>query len=1091
MQLRKQRLGQCNSRSGRHLALRFSGLASLLLGALLWPADQAAQQAGVAQTLTPQQAFERELLGGQTHTYQFQLLAGEYVKLTVSQRGIDVVLRVFGPNGEQLLESDGPGAAQSLETAALVAEVAGRYQLAIAAADKDAPLGRYEVQMSAPHPATPGERDEAAAERELEKGTRLLAQGAKETLEAALQHFDTARTLFHRLGNAGQEGNALNFMGILCLTRGETRRAIGYLNQAWEIQQHTGEPQAKAALLGNLAVAHNQLGEPVQAAERLQQAIPLMRAAADRGGEAKLRVSLGSVLQTLGQFEPALEALQQALVNFRALGDKGSEGVTLNNLGTLYRGLGEPARALDAFQQALPLLRAAGDKRVEAIALDNLGVLQRASGNFQAALESFQQALAQRRALGDKRGEGITLSNLGHMYQILGAAPQALVLQLQALPLLQATGDNHRRALALDRVGSAYRQMGELSQALAYHEQALPLLEAVGDQLAQAAVLKNIAWLKREQQDWPTARANIEQALTLLESLRANVNSPELRTSFLGSVAEYYEFYTDLLMQLHTVEPDAGYARTALESSEKARARSLLDLLGEARVNIRQGVETTLLEREQKLKNQLTVKLDQLTRLLNSKATAEQQRAARAAVDQLVAAYQQVQADIRQTSPAYAALAHPAPLSATAIQQLLDADTVLLEYALGERQSHLWVVTPDSLKAYALPPRAEIERQARRVYELLTARQPQPGRTAAQQLGRLKQAEAEYPAQAAALSRLLFGAVTEQLGKRRLAIVADGALAYLPLAVLPDPADVAQPLLATHEIVFLPSASTLAAIRRETAGRSQPPVGSVAVLADPVFEANDPRVLRLLSARHLRATRPGKLKTAAASSSTSPTALSAELGHALRSFHRPDKGSASVTPQSDLPRLPFSREEAEAIAALAPAGQVFKALGFQANRATVMTTDFGRYRLLHLATHGLLNAAHPELSGLVFSLLDDAGQAQDGFLRLHEIYNLRLPVEVVVLSACQTALGKEVRGEGLIGLTRGFMYAGAPRVAASLWQVDDLATAELMKRFYRSMLKEGLRPAAALRAAQLGLRQEKRYAAPFYWGAFVLQGEWK
>jgi CHAT domain-containing protein len=146
---------------------------------------------------------------------------------------------------------------------------------------------------------------------------------------------------------------------------------------------------------------------------------------------------------------------------------------------------------------------------------------------------------------------------------------------------------------------------------------------------------------------------------------------------------------------------------------------------------------------------------------------------------------------------------------------------------------------------------------------------------------------------------------------------------------------------------------------------------------------------------------------------------------------------------------------------------------------------------VHFATHGLLNSEHPELSGVVLSLVDEQGKSVDGFLRLHEIYNLNLPAEMVVLSACQTALGKEIKGEGLVGLVRGFMYAGSPRVVASLWKVDDVATAELMKHFYSGVLTEGMRPAAALRAAKVEMWKQKRWHAPYYWAAFELQGEWK
>ena len=256
------------------------------------------------------------------------------------------------------------------------------------------------------------------------------------------------------------------------------------------------------------------------------------------------------------------------------------------------------------------------------------------------------------------------------------------------------------------------------------------------------------------------------------------------------------------------------------------------------------------------------------------------------------------------------------------------------------------------------------------------------------------------------------------------------------------------------------------------AGR-QPAPKSVAVFADPVFRNDDPRI------------NPSQIRveTARAKQSPAPTGELAATSDIERSAR--DAGLNSFV------RLRFSRQEAEAIAAFAPQQKRLTALDFVASHETAQSADLSQYRIVHFATHGLLNSQQPELSGIVLSLVDERGQPQDGFLRLHEIYNLKLNADLVVLSACQTALGKEVRGEGLIGLTRGFMYAGAPRVVASLWRVDDRATAELMKRFYQGMLKEGLRPAAALRAAQVSMLKEKRWSAPHYWAAFTLQGEWR
>jgi CHAT domain-containing protein len=293
-------------------------------------------------------------------------------------------------------------------------------------------------------------------------------------------------------------------------------------------------------------------------------------------------------------------------------------------------------------------------------------------------------------------------------------------------------------------------------------------------------------------------------------------------------------------------------------------------------------------------------------------------------------------------------------------------------------------------------------------------------------------------------------------------------LQYVPFGALPSPKSsesaVKIPLIAEHEIVSLPSASVLAVLRQEAVGRKTP-IKTIAVMADPVFSVDDSR----FAAR-------GPKEVAAS-----------EQGSARAVVNRAAAESGVVS----LERLRFSRMEAEAISGLAPDNLKFKALDFAANRTAAMNSDLGEYRIVHFATHALINNEHAELSGVVLSLVDEQGRPQNGFLRLYDIYNLKLGADLVVLSACQTALGKEINGEGIVGLTRGFMYAGAPRVVASLWRIDDRATAELMKRFYTGMLREKLRPAAALREAQVSMLKEKRWQAPYYWSAFTLQGEWK
>jgi CHAT domain-containing protein len=548
--------------------------------------------------------------------------------------------------------------------------------------------------------------------------------------------------------------------------------------------------------------------------------------------------------------------------------------------------------------------------------------------------------------------------------------------------------------------------------------------------------------------------------------VRTSVKSQQLRATFLASAKNYYEFETDLLMRLHQQHPGDRYDAAALASSEKGRARSLLELLVESRAEIREGVDSALLAREQELRDSIAEKAEHQIRLLSAQHTDEAAEKASKEIDALTTEYEQVLARIRETSPRYAALTQPLPLSLKDIQtRVLDSETLLLEYSLGEERSFLWAITQDSISTFELPKRQDIEVAARKVYELVTERNRViKEETLAQRRLRMARSDEEYQRAASVLSDMILQPAVSQLKGKRLLFVGDGVLQYVPFASLPvptaGPASSYRPLILDHEIINLPSASVMAALREETAGRSRASK-TLAVLADPVFQNDDPRI--------------GNAESGKISADASTEAYRSAKESGLDSFVR----------------LRFTREEANEITRLVSSDKRLEALDFAASRANATSAALGQYQIVHFATHGLINNRHPELSGIVLSLVDDKGQAQNGFLRLYEIYNLKLGADLVVLSACQTAVGQEVRGEGLLGLTRGFMYAGAPRVVATLWQVDDRATSELMKRFYQKMLGEGLRPAAALKAAQVSMQSDKRWGSPHFWAAFTLHGDWK
>jgi CHAT domain-containing protein len=803
--------------------------------------------------------------------------------------------------------------------------------------------------------------------------------------------------------------------------------------------------------------------------EKYHEALELYRRARDRGLEALTLNNIGVVYDSLGEAQKALEKFNEALPLLRAVGDRREEATTLSNIGLVYRLLGETQKALEKYNEALPLFRAVGDRIREAGTLSNIGAVYWTLGETQKALEKQNESLSLSRAIGDRRGEAIALNNIGSVYRLLGETQKALDKYNESLLIRRAVGDRRGEAITLNNIGLIYASLGEAQKALEKHKEALLIFQEVGNRNGEATALLEIARGEQKRDNLTQARRIIEQAIALVESLRTNISGQGLRASYFANRQEFFESYIDVLMQTHKQNPAEAFDAVALAVSERARARSLLELLNEARADIRQGVDSSLLERERSLQQRLNARAAAQVRLLNRKHTPEQAAAAAKEIASITTDYEEIQAQIRARSPRYAALTQPHPLGLTEIQQqALDEDTLLIEYALGEKRSYLWLVSQRYIDSYELLPRAEVEAATRRVYELLIAR-PKRGTPT----------DPQFIAHAKALSNMLLGPVAPRLSGKRLVVVAPGALSYLPFAALPAPEDKMrpavdyEPLVAKHEIVSVPSASVLSIIRRETAGR-QRAAKSVAVLADPVFEASDPR---------LESAKNGNSSVETPAAPAADEELSG-LTRAIRTMNFSDA-------RAGFTRLAFSRQEAESIIVLAPKGTGLKATDFNASRDLAMSRLLSQYRVLHFATHGLLNSERPELSGLVFSLIDQEGKPQDGFLRLHEIYNLQLNADLIVLSACETGLGKEIKGEGLIGLTRGFMYSGAPRVVASLWNVDDFATAELMKLFYRRMLKDGLPAGAALRAAQLELSGQKRWASPYFWAGFVLHGEWK
>jgi CHAT domain-containing protein/predicted negative regulator of RcsB-dependent stress response len=940
----------------------------------------------------------------------------------------------------------------------------------------------------------------------------------------ALGSYKNALSISQDINDHRREMSALNCMAyaFLALSNNQTsieysKKVLGYWERLQPPYQSKEDRRIQAQALNNIGEVYYLIPDIKSALDYFQRALVLWTATGDRRGQALSHLNIGYALTDSGNLQEALEHCKQSLLLWNEIDDPQGTALSSTALGGIYSFLGEKQSALDSHEQALRLLHTIGDQQGEAAALNGIGKAYEDLNDLQRALGSYNEALKLYQNIHNREFEALTKYYIGRVYRTMGDTIQALTfyntslslsrevpnLRIQAyslkdiasitcsegkplraleqyketLELYKSIGDRRGQAYTLNSIGEILHTTGDTQEAINNYRKALDLSKAVEDRSEEILVSYNIARAERDRGNIGEALSFIKDSVEKIESIRSKVASQYSRISYFASAHRYYDLYITVLLEMHRRFPEKGFDAASIEASERYHARSLTEMLKEAKIDIRRDVDPRLLERERSLQHLLSAKADRQTRLLIGKYTEEQAQELKKEIDALSNDYQNLEGEIRAKSSRYAALTQPQPLPLDKIrQELLDDDTLLLEYFLGDERSFLWAVTRNAIIAYELPKRKEVESAAREFYQLLTVRNEiakEP--TAETRQERLARATAEYPKATAKLSQMLLGPVAHLLKRKRLLIVADGALQYVAFAALSVQREQGKgasqpiPLVVNHEIISLPSASTLAVMRKEISER-RPAPNFLAVLADPVFQENDVRVKT-----HSEGSVSNRQMPASTINRRGEPAIDTKLDGE----------------QDGWPRLLFTRLEAKEITGIAMGKRIKSALGFEASKDFAIGPEISSFQIVHFATHGIIDSIHPELSGIILSLVNEKGAAVDGFLRLHEIYNLKLSAGLVVLSGCQTGLGKEIRGEGLIGLTRGFMYAGTPRVVASLWSVRDEATAELMKRFYTAILKKGKTPSAALQAAQASMWRDSDWSSAYYWAGFIIQGEWR
>lgn len=881
-------------------------------------------------------------------------------------------------------------------------------------------------------------------------------------------------------------GTSLQCLGSIASARGDLAQAEKYYRRAFEVRNKLApDSLAVAAACTSLGIIARQRGNFSQSDEYERHSFEIRKKLAPESFLVAASLNnLGMIAEARGDLIKAEQYYHQSLDLKQKLVPASLTVVnSLINLGNLEAARGDLDEAEEYYRQALEIqLRLAPGSLDVAALFGNLGKLEQYRGNLEKAEQYYRQTLAiQLKLAPGSLLVARSLTDLGEVAEKRGDLVTAAQYYGQSFGIRQRLAPQSlSTAETLYGLGNIASRSGDFAKAECYYRQALSIREKLAPgSTVHGESLAAVASVLRDQQQLDAAAQFYVQAMSALENQFSRLGgSEQVRSGFGAQHSDIYKSYVELLLSQKQPE-------RALEVLERSRARTLLEMLAAARVDIRTGADPSLLEQERSLQKSLEAKLDRRLRLLARENTEQQVAAISKEIEDEEKQYQDVEEQIRVRSPGYAALTQPQPLAFAEIQRLLDSDTVLIEYFFGEKHSYVFVVTSESLSVHELPERATIERQATLFYEHLTARKQAFSRETAQarQL-RIRQSDAASVDAASALGQILLGPLSENSLRKRLVIVSDGALRYVPFAALAVPRTSVRagasegkylPLIVQHEIVELPSASVLAVLRREQANR-RAPSKQVFVLADPVFDLNDPRV------QHP----PGR--TARQDGEAIPAAEGDSARMLTRSLRETGWGRDGGL---GLPRLPFSRREAQDILAMAPANAGREALDFDANRKLAMSGDLASYRVVHFATHALVDNQHPELSGLVLSLVDEHGSPQEGFLDLQDIYNLDLSADLVVLSACDTALGKEIDGEGMIGLTRGFMYAGAQGVIGTLWKVEDFATAKFMKDFYQSLEQNRMSPVQALRHAQLALWKEKHWSVPYHWSAFTLQGDWR
>lgn len=964
-------------------------------------------------------------------TFFLHLEAGTSAHLSVDQHDVDLAVSYRLP-GKNWTEVDSYEYGEESITISTEADATIPIELSVKILHSDD--AHYTLRAAKPHPSSRDDQLWVEAERLATNVKRSLSHLRQDSLRE-LNENQRVVAIWRGLNAPKLEAASIVQSGNICFRQGKLSDAEGAYADSADLAKQHNDAANIAESLNNLGYIELLLGQLDHARKHLIAALDVSTGAGSKYGRLSALNNLALLEWQTGDFASARRKYLQAL-ELVSQNDRQTRATLLNNLGLIFRSLGDYDEAIYDLSTSLDLLPP-GETTARARTMINLARAYLLSNRVETSIKWLKQALPLAHQSSDPHALADGLNTRGQDYAEIGQLSAAETDLRNAANLYKEVRDQRGYASALHHLGLVLADRNEFQASLNLLDQALKLRLLAGLRDDVADTLFALARVSLRTGNLTNARTYSARTLTMIESLRAGIPGESFRLSYFSSKQSFYDFYVDLLMEMYRQNPKSDFDREAFKIAEHAHGRAMVEILRESRAAIERGVDPVLLFHERRAGQRLGFVSGEVLRMERGALSSSQEADLRAQLQRAIEDYRRVETDIRDQSPQYANLIWPAPRTLLEIRRVLDNNTVLLEYSLGKLHSYLWLIDSKSFSTFELPGETTLEP--------LSA---QMGLQAADYRARLRNPglEGSYQQTVMSLSRILVGPVSRYLKGKKILIVASGILQRVPFAALRISGTKGLPLGVTHEIVRMTSASAFVEMREQHRRRVRPPPG-VAVFADPVFDLSDPRV-------------PQDKRL---------------------------KGAADPA----LARLPFTRIEAQEIIALFPTDKRISALGFDASRENLFRVGIAKFRYIHFGTHAIIDQ-EPEVSGIALSSVTRDGKRVDGFIRLADIYNLPpLSCDLVVLAGCDTGAGRDQRGEGLIGLTRGFLYAGARSALINLWALDDSPwTAETMKSLYTALANGRSSPGSALRSAREALWQRGgRWRDDYFLAGLEIYGE--